>query len=247
MAQQYDAVAELYQRTKQAPLRTYIEAFTFTQLIGDVRGAAVLDLACGEGFYSRRFKEAGAAKVVGVDVSPEMIRLAQEQERVSALGIDYVCANVAELDDLGRFDIVTAAYLLHYAHTEQELRAMTRRVAAHLPPGGRFVSLNENPAQPPQQYAGYDRYGFNKTVALPRADGSEITYWFVSGRETFQIKARHFSVSTYERVLHEAGFTDLVWQPLRLDPAGIDACGADYWREYMSNPPIVGLECRRRQ
>lgn len=245
MAAQYDAFAELYQRTKQAPLREHIEAFTLMRLIGDVRGARVLDLACGEGFYSRRLKRAGADLVVGVDISPAMIRLADQQERDCPLGVRYLCANAAELEDLGQFDIVTAAYLLHYARDAQELGAMAQRIAAQLPAGGRFVSLNENPAQSAAQHAGYDRYGFNKTAVVPLTDGAEITYWFVTGREHFQIQLHYFSTATYERALREAGFVDLAWHPLQLDPAGIAQHGAGYWQEYLLNPPIVGLECRR--
>ena len=37
----------------------------------------MLDLACGEGIYARQFKRAGAASVMGVDVSREMIALTE--------------------------------------------------------------------------------------------------------------------------------------------------------------------------
>ena len=37
----------------------------------------MLDLACGEGIYARQFKRAGASVVTGVDVSQEMIALAE--------------------------------------------------------------------------------------------------------------------------------------------------------------------------
>lgn len=244
MAQQYDAVAEQYQRTKQAPLRTHVEVFTLMQLIGDATGSVVLDLACGEGFYSRRVKQSGAATVIGVDISTQMIQLANQQERISPLGISYVCANVADLDLPERFDIAVAGYLLHYARDERELREMARRVSAHLKPGGRFVGLNDNPVQLLENYAGYDQYGFNKTAVGPLVNGSEIIYWFVSGRTQFQIEAHYFDATTYERALRDAGFIDVAWKPLQLDPAGVEAFGQDYWREYMSNPPIVGFECR---
>jgi 2-polyprenyl-3-methyl-5-hydroxy-6-metoxy-1,4-benzoquinol methylase len=81
MSAQYDAIAEQYRRTKASPLRTFIEAHTFLKLIGRVDGKRVLDLACGDGFYSRRLKELGAARVVGLDISRQMIELALAQER----------------------------------------------------------------------------------------------------------------------------------------------------------------------
>jgi predicted RNA methylase len=38
-------------------------------LLGDLRGKNVIDLACGEGFFTRSITWAGAARVVGVDIS----------------------------------------------------------------------------------------------------------------------------------------------------------------------------------
>lgn len=247
MNAQYDAIAEQYRRSKQSPLRQYVEAYTFMELIGDVRDKQVLDLACGEGFYSRRLKQAGAARVVGVDISGEMIGLAREQEAAEPLGIDYRHADVLDLDataGLGTFDVVVAGYLLHYAPDESALARMCANIFAHLPPGGRFITLNENPEQRPEQFAGYEQYGFNKTVDLPLRDGAQITYWMIAGRDMFRIHAHWFSRATYERVLAGAGFEAAVWRPLRLDEAGVAARGQDYWQEYLSNPPIVGLECR---
>ena len=204
----------------------------------------MLDLACGDGFYTRQIKTLGAAKVVGVDISSAMIDLAEEQEREHPIGLSYVCADVAELPELGLFDIAVAAYLLHYAKNEDQLERMCRSIARHLPAKGRFVTLNDNPEQSVERYAGYEQYGFNKHAEQPRLDGSEITYFMVAGRELFKFSACFFSRDTYERALRSAGFNKITWHPLSLDNAGINAHGAEYWREYMSNPPIIGLECQ---
>ena len=37
----------------------------------------------GFGFYTRLLKQRGAAQVLGVDISPEMIRLANQQEQAT--------------------------------------------------------------------------------------------------------------------------------------------------------------------
>ncbi|MGH6630987.1 MAG: hypothetical protein ACREB3_14765, partial [Burkholderiales bacterium] len=126
-----------------------------------------------------------------------------------------------------------------------ELARMCRGIAANLRPGGRFVSINENPDQPAERYAGYLRYGFSKSVELPRREGSAITYMMIAGRELFHFEAYHFDRTTYERELAGAGLVDIRWYQMRLDPEGPRVMGADYWREYMANPPVVGLYCRR--
>jgi 2-polyprenyl-3-methyl-5-hydroxy-6-metoxy-1,4-benzoquinol methylase len=244
MSAQYDAIADQYRQSTGSPLREFVEAYSLQQRVGDVRGKKVLDLGCGEGFFTRRFKTLGAGRVTGVDISPAMIALARDQEARESLGLDYVCADVQEMDWLGEFDIVVAAYLLHYSRTEQELQRMCDHIVKHLPAGGRFVTLNENPEQAADLYSGYEQYGFNKTVERPRHEGSEITYWMVSGRELFKFQAYFFCRETYERVLRRAGFRHVAWHPVGLDDAGIEARGAEYWREYLENPPIVALECR---
>lgn len=245
MKAEYDSIALQYQQTKDSPLRRFVESYTLLDLIGDVSGLSVLDLACGEGFYTRRVKQRGAARVVGVDISPTMIALAEEQECSHPLGIEYVCSDVQTMPDLGPFELVIAAYLLHYAPSEAELADMCERIASHLRPGGRFISLNENPWQSLEQYAGYTQYGFNKTGVAPLRDGSPITYWLVSGREMISFTAFFFGAATYERVFSAAGLTAVQWHPLKLCKEGLLKYGPEYWEEYMNNPPVIGIECRR--
>ena len=89
MITDYDPIAEQYGRSKYQPWRIYIETFTLMNLIGDPMGKAVVDLACGEGFYSRMIRKRGAAGVLGVDLSEGMIRVARDQEIRQGMGIEY--------------------------------------------------------------------------------------------------------------------------------------------------------------
>ena len=90
MTTNYDPIAEQYARAKQQPWRAYIEAFTLMRLIGDPTGKRVIDIACGDGFYTRMIRQGGAAKVTGVDLSEKMIGLARASEAQQQLGIDYI-------------------------------------------------------------------------------------------------------------------------------------------------------------
>jgi 2-polyprenyl-3-methyl-5-hydroxy-6-metoxy-1,4-benzoquinol methylase len=53
MATDYDTISEEYKRSKLAPWRLHVETYTLFDLVGDLTGMAVLDLACGEGFHNR--------------------------------------------------------------------------------------------------------------------------------------------------------------------------------------------------
>ena len=75
---EYDAIAGEYQESKRLSFREHVERYTLFETLGDVRGKTVLDLACGEGFYTRLLRQAGASEVTGVDISAAMIELAEE-------------------------------------------------------------------------------------------------------------------------------------------------------------------------
>ena len=145
MTTNYDPIAEQYKRAKQQPWRTFVECYTLMELLGDVKGLAVLDVACGEGFYTRMIRQRGAARVVGVDLSQGMIELARSQEARHQLGVEFLVKDARELPAENQFDLVVAAYLLNYAHDQGELESMCDGIARSLKPGGRFVTVNSSP------------------------------------------------------------------------------------------------------
>lgn len=110
---EYDAIADLYRDSKQLPFRDVVERCTLFEMLGDIRGNTVMDMACGDGFYTRLLKRAGASKVTGVDVSAEMIRLAEQEELRQPLGCRYLHQDVATLEPAGPMDVVVAMYLLN--------------------------------------------------------------------------------------------------------------------------------------
>ena len=129
MKTDYNQISIEYQLSKLQPWRKHVEAYTFFTLLGDVSNRSVLDLACGDGFYTRQLKLRGAAKVVGVDVSEKMIELAEKAEEKNPLGIDYIVQDVIGLRLGQTFDLISAAYLLNYAKTFEELIAFAKSIS----------------------------------------------------------------------------------------------------------------------
>src|SRR5215475_1430956 len=112
---QYDHIGSKYDEYARTATLKRAESYTFFRMVGPLEGTGVLDLACGFGFYTRLLKQRGSAQVLGVDISPEMIRLAREHEQAEPLGITYQVGDAVSLPRLGAFDVVTAVYLLNYA------------------------------------------------------------------------------------------------------------------------------------
>jgi ubiquinone/menaquinone biosynthesis C-methylase UbiE len=246
MTTNYDPIAEQYKRSKEQPWRTFIECFTLMELVGDPRGKAVLDVACGEGFYTRMVKQRGAARVTGVDLSQGMLALAREQEAENQLGIEYVLGDARALDREGEFDLVVAAYLLNYAHDRRELADMSHAVARYLKPGGRFVTVNQSPALDFSTAPSYRGYGFETTVVGEWREGAPITWTFHLHDGRFDIENYHLDVAAHEDALRSAGFREIRWIPPRLSPEAHAAGDPTFWATFLEHSPVAFIECVKR-
>lgn len=245
MPTDYDAIAADYNRAKQQPWRYYVERYTLLRLIGHLYQSEVLDLACGEGYYTRVYRHCRAARVVGIDLSAGMIDLARTEEARRPLGIEYRVQDACTLDGKEKFDLVTAAYLLNYASTPVELQAMTDAIARALQPGGRFVTVNNNPEEKPAHFASSKKYGFIKSTPGALTEGAPIVYTIYLQGNSIDITNYWLSTQTHEDAFRKSGFREVRWHPARVSPEGQAVHGADFWDEFLADPPITFLECVR--
>ncbi len=239
----YDKIAKQYKASKRLPFREYIEWYSYSQLLGDVSQKSVLDLACGEGFYTRRIKRKGADTVVGVDISGKMIRLAKQQEQNHPLEIDYLLGDVMALGSIGNFDLVVASYLLNYAQTKEQLLKMFQTIAANLKSGSRFVGINNNPDQPPESFPICEKYGFTKSISGPLKEGAAITYEFFRGGQKFSFDNFYLSRNAHEWAVKQAGLNPIQWHKIEVSPDGLKTFGQEFWQHFIDYEPIIGIEC----
>jgi SAM-dependent methyltransferase len=244
MRTDYNTIAAEYKKAKQQPWRTYIEHFTLFELIGDLSGKAVLDLACGEGFYTRFLKRGGAAKTLGLDLSERMIELARAEEARNPLGIDYLVQDAKKLALPEKVDLVVAGYLLNYAANKEELLAMCQAIARNLKPGCRFVTVNNNPIWPAQAVS-YRKYGFDRKIVGDFAEGAPVIWSFFLDDKSFDITNYHLSIATHEAAFRTAGFREVRWQRPKLAPAGETEFGKEHWDLFLNQPPATFIECVR--
>ena len=242
---EYDAIGDRYSEAKRAPWRIHLEAYTVERLAGDVRGARVLDLACGDGFYTRRFKALGAAEVLGVDVSAEMIALARRAEADAPLGCRYAVADVNGLGALGAFDLVVAVYLLNYAQTADELHQLCAATYANLRPGGRLIGANDYTADAVTGTRDFAGHGFHKRGPAAYVEGQPITYEFLlpEGR-SFAITNYYWQPATYLQTLRDAGYRDPTWHPFELAPQG-SSFPRGHWDDFLASGPCAAFAATR--
>ena len=241
----YNAIAQVYRETKRLPIKQYSEAFTFFQVLGSVHGLAALDVACGDGYYTRALKRQGASRVMGVDSSHMMITYAQREEEAHPLGIEYVVGDAETMDILGAFDLVTAAYLLVHATTQHQLAAMGQAIGKQLKPGGRFVALTINPHLVLEQLPPVEEYQSGVMAQGPLHEGMPLDITLLTTSGPVQIRDYYWSQETYESVLQQAGFRRMAWHAMRVSAEGFHTYGRAYWQDYLNNPPIVVLEAQK--
>lgn len=241
--EQYDQIGSEYDEYAQAATLKSAERYTFFRMIGSLKGQSVLDLACGVGYYTRLLKRYGAAQVLGTDVSPEMIRVANETEQAERLGIQYQVEDAASLPRLGAFDLVTAVHLLTYAASKEELLAMFQNTYANLVPGGRFITITNNPAFTLSK-PNCTKYGLTVLRLEPKRDSYTCVTEFAAD-PPFRVQWNQWSQGPYEWALQEAGFKTFTWHSAEVSPEDVARLGEAYWHDFHDNCPIIGLICEK--
>jgi ubiquinone/menaquinone biosynthesis C-methylase UbiE len=153
--------------------REYLNGPALKRMMGAVEGKRVLDIGCGEGYYSRLFAKMGAI-VTGVDFSETMIKAAREEEARNSLGINYHVADAAELNMLSSdsFDIAFSYMSFMDIADYGSAVAQASRV---LRKGGRFIVLMTHPCFHIRMKDGNTVSGWEK---LQREDGfAEYLYY----------------------------------------------------------------------
>lgn len=89
-----------------------------TPLLAEVRGRTVLDLGCAEGLISQACLDAGASRVLGVEIVRAHVGIARRlcAGRPAAFDcedLDVYCAHALRDGTFGRYDVVLALAVLH--------------------------------------------------------------------------------------------------------------------------------------
>ena len=82
----------------------------------EIAGKQVLDIGCGPGTYSIALARAGARRVVGIDIAPSMVEIANDCARRAGVGdqCEFRVVALEDLDNGAAFDYVIAMGIMDY-------------------------------------------------------------------------------------------------------------------------------------
>ncbi len=179
------------------------------RLAGEVAGLRVLDLACGNGYLSRRFARQGA-QVVGIDASAPIIERARAREAREPLGIVYHVGSATTLEMLedASVDLVICNMALMDI---EDAESAIQEVVRVLCPQGRFVASLSHPCFDKMNTSGwvveqfYPHTTIWRKVSRYRELAADDVPWLKVSDKVVNTRAHHRPLSWYFRVLRAAG------------------------------------------
>ncbi|MGH2506883.1 MAG: class I SAM-dependent methyltransferase [Ktedonobacteraceae bacterium] len=242
----YDDIAEWYDNwvgthsMNEDPFFPAVEA-----LMDEIEGLRICDLACGQGRVARHLTSLGA-RVVGIDLSANLLEIARRYEAATPQGIEYLQADARNLDSdvLGIFDGVVCCMALMDI---PDLVPTLHSVARILRPGGWFVFSILHPCFHTSQ---------SGEMETPEGTVRTVSKYFVEGHwrsdtrsgPPGKVGAYHRTVSTYVNALTSSGLTlEHISEPgptsNRVASPSLASANRSVWVEV---PAILAVGCRRK-
>jgi SAM-dependent methyltransferase len=176
-------------------------------LCGDVDGLSLLDVGCGNGYFSREMACRGA-RVTGIDISPRMIDHAKRQEAASPLGIEYQAIDAALLDTRfarESFDMATSCLALQ---DMPDIPRVLDAIRTVLRPNGRFVASITHPCtDTPFREWERDANRGKRWLCIDRYfERGPIRYTWTGWGDDFTTEAMHAPLEDWFTWILHAGF-----------------------------------------
>lgn len=217
----YETFAKVYDAIMDHSLYDQWTAFSLRHLPkGRLK---LLELACGTGIQSVRFAQEGF-EVTGLDLSAEMLDLADQRAKTDGQSIRFVQGNMLDLSALSGFDAVTCySDSLCYLTDEVELGDVFGQVYQTLVAGGTFIFDVHSTYQMDEVFSGYAYHENADDFAMvwdtyadaaPHSVVHELTFFIKEEDGSFSRhdevhEERTYDLLTYDILLEQAGFTDV--------------------------------------
>jgi SAM-dependent methyltransferase len=206
-------------------------------LLPDLIGMRVVDLGCGFGWFSRFAAGEGAASVLGLDLSENMIAKARAENAHAAITYEIADLERTELRP-SAFDLAYSSLAFHYL---EDFGRLVAQVHAALVPGGKFVFTIEHPI-----YMASARPGWRTDEAGQRywpvdgysVEGRRTTDWLAKG-----VVKYHRTIATTLNALIDGGFA--IRRVVEWHPSPDEVTANPALAEELDRPMILMVSAER--
>ncbi|MGB3161371.1 class I SAM-dependent DNA methyltransferase [Carnobacterium sp.] len=188
------------------------------------KGQRLLELACGTGALAVTLKKRGY-DVTGLDLSPNMLSLANERALSAGLQLPLIEGDMLDLSEVGEFEVVTCfSDSICYMPDEEAVLGVFKEVSKILGSTGTFLFDVHSTYQVDEIFPGYMYNDQSEEISfLWKSYSGETKHsiehdltFFVYDKETDLYerydethKERTYSLQTYYEMLKQAGFSSI--------------------------------------
>lgn len=227
-------VAEWYRDTVEHTdsYQTKVIEPNLMRVLGDVKGKKVLDIACGEGYFSGLLSNMGA-KVTGLDIGEELISIAKQKYTKPAF-------HHMKAEDVGtlkreQFDIAICILALQNI---EDVKAVFQGVASILRPGSRFIFVLNHPVLRNPRVTDW---GYDETVNIQyRAVSQYLT------ESKIQIDMNPGEKNKYKKKYTVSFARPLQFFVKQLSKANLHICGLEEWVSHKTSEPGPRAEAENK-
>ncbi len=211
----WNSVAKWYDTLLEGSADSYQEKVilpNIMRIVAPKKDVKILDIACGQGYFSRAFAEKGAT-VTACDIAPELIEIAQKTT-VNSLAKN-ISFTTTPADDLGfkEGNSVDTAVIVLAIQNIENIVGVFNEARRTLKPGGKLVLVLNHPAfrivggsswawdaGPQKQYRRIDSYMSDSQHKIDMTPAKDRQI-----RKTFTVSF-HRPLQSYFKALNKAGF-----------------------------------------
>lgn len=196
----YDAIADNYNDSEKNAITLWSLGYrVVAEFLGDINGKRILDYGCGSGIFCR-FLQSKGAFVTGLDISKNMIKVAQ---RRNSGFIDYYTIADKGLDFLSDslFDFAVSNFVLCTLPSQRKISLILDQIYRVLKKEGMFVLMNSNW----DKSNGRDFVSFRLEYCKNLISGHPVTA-IIKSTPPIMLHDYFWSIEEYRKILMEAGF-----------------------------------------